>query len=535
MHNDKHIKQQEVILVGLLLSFAIVVFNYYDIFVLKTLYMDDHHRLLLGHENQIHNGIFQRNSLRAYVIWPLYKLLSINIVYARLMQTLVFYIPLALVFYLLYRNYAGIARWPAVAASLLPAILPGQNMIPSFIDGSYTIQGLLVFLLALFTAFRFLNLTGFSILWFILAGIAYAASIEMMDQAIFMAPVMVVFCFLLFPSTPYRKKLISISFLVITLAILKATYQSLHPATASAVAVTFNWDLFISRLQLLPTYTLPFSHKLDGRPIDASMLWLIYGSTLFAGLVCGNKKHRKLIICGLLWAFFAIITFLTISRGFAPRLSHISAWGLVFSLVISIIGILHRLPAKQLSIPFVLCGLILWSGYTRLEAMKIFVAPRNQVQMAAEQLYASVSWPTNAQVMLINVPPWVAGGWWPYSKGYFKLLTGRDDLTGVVGWEKYLYNPLTPMNRGFKPAANMAGIGLDKPIFIYRLTRKIPYHFVPVSFFLKWQDLEWSIYSLNKTGEHQILGSGKGNNSLQDELKKHKLANKNLAFYGANK
>lgn len=531
MYNDRAIKQREVFLVWLLLCISVIFFNYYDIFVLKSLYMDDHHRLLLGYENKIHTGIFQRNSLRAYVIWPLYKLLSIDIVYARFMQTLVFYIPLALAFYWLYRKYAGITRWPAFTASLLPAILPGQTMIPSFIDGSYTVQGLLVFLLAMFAAFRFLRHSKLSFLWLFLTGLIYFASVEMMDQAIFMAPVLIVFCFLLFSNPINWKKLISVSGLIISLAIMKAIYQSINPAAVSAVPVDPSWEQFISRLLILPTYTFPFSHNLGGRAFTGKLLWVVYGVILFAGVINGNKKQRRLIYCGLFWAFFAIITFLSISRGFAPRLSHIGAWGLVFSLVISIVAILDRLQKSRWSVPLVLCSLILYAGYTRLEAMKIFAAPRNEVMMAAEQLYANKSWPEDAQIMLINVPPWISGGWWVYSKGFLKLLTGRNDLTGVVGWEKYFYDPFTPKNRGFNSAAKMAGIDPDKPVFIYRLIRKPPYHFIDVPYVLKWKEGSWNLSKLNKqNGSFDQVLSGISKEDFIYKIQSANIDITNIAF-----
>ena len=98
------ITNKEIVIIFLLLGLTIIGFNFPEIFLSKVLYLDDNHRLVLGLENKIHATIFNRNPLRAYVIFPLYKLLSINIIYARLAQTLVFYIPLALVFYILIRN-----------------------------------------------------------------------------------------------------------------------------------------------------------------------------------------------------------------------------------------------------------------------------------------------------------------------------------------------------------------------------------------------------------------------------------------------
>ena len=156
-----HITNKEKLLVFLLIGLVLIGFNFPDIFLSKTMYMDDNHRYIIGLGDKVYSIIFDRNPLRAYAIFPLYKLLSIDLVYARLAQTVVFYIPLAFFFYLLIRVHAQLPVSVAFFASVLPCILPGQTQIPSFIDDSYTVQGLLVFLLMLHLSLKYSELKAF--------------------------------------------------------------------------------------------------------------------------------------------------------------------------------------------------------------------------------------------------------------------------------------------------------------------------------------------------------------------------------------
>jgi hypothetical protein len=84
------LRRYESILVICFLSFIVLAGNFQDVFFSQTMYVDDHHRYILGMENRIHQTIFERNTLRAYVIFPLYKLLSINLSFARLAQVICF-------------------------------------------------------------------------------------------------------------------------------------------------------------------------------------------------------------------------------------------------------------------------------------------------------------------------------------------------------------------------------------------------------------------------------------------------------------
>ncbi len=525
-------QRQELLFVLFLFSALIIGFNYPDIFSAKTMYVDDNHRYILGLENRIHESIFQRNSLRALVIFPLYKLLSINLIYARLAQTLFFYIPLALSVYSLLRYFTKMPAWLVFCSSILPCILPGQTQIPSFIDGSYTVQGLLVVILTMHVFYLFLRKKNFSWQYLIASIVLYGASLEMMDHSIFLAPFAVISFFGIVSWKDNRKKIIFLSSTVLILALVKSILIISFPTVSASVPIEPTVSLLLSRLSFLAGDTLPFAYSLSGKPFDSTGLWLVFFVISGAAVVKAEKNEKILIAYGFLWLVCSSIVFLTISRSYSPRLAHISGFGVNLILVLSIYVLTrnYRIVYKHDISILLICIMLLFSGYSRLQVMHDFFNLPNKFHAMFTSTLKQFKFPTDSQIVVLdgNVS---TGGWWNYSSGYMKYATKRKDVTGLIGPEFKYYNPFNPDNNGFQKKDIMNGLSLKNPIFIFKFQRNPEYSLEQKGFALQYMNDSWTVYKLNKiNGYVQKITNGNGVDNLHSFLKDINMTMSDVAF-----
>lgn len=525
-------QRQEPLFVLFLLSALIIGFNYPDIFSAKTMYVDDNHRYILGLENKIHELIFQRNSLRALVIFPLYKLLSINLIYARLAQTLFFYIPLALSIYGLLRYYTKMPAWLAFCSSILPCILPGQTQIPSFIDGSYTVQGLLVFILTMHVFYLFLKKNSFSWQYLIASIVLYGASLEMMDHSIFLAPFAIISFFGIVSWKDNRKKIIFLSLTVLILALVKSILIISFPTVPASVPIEPTVSLLLSRLSLLAGDTLPFAFSLSGKPFGSTGLWLVFFVISGAAVVKAEKNEKILIAYGFLWLACSSIVFLTISRSYSPRLAHIPGFGVNLILVLSIYVLTrnYRIVYKHDITILLIFIILLFSGFSRLQVMHNFFNSPNKFHTIFTATLKQFNFPTNSQIVVLdgNVS---TGGWWNYSTGYMKYATKRKDITGLIGPEFKHYDPFNPDSKGYQKEDKMNGLSLKDPIFIFKFQRDPEYSLEQREFALQYMNESWTVYKLNKiNGSVQKVANGAGVDNFHNFLQGNNITMNDVAF-----
>lgn len=500
-----------------LLTTIILGFNSLDVFYTSTMYVDDHHRYILGLENRIHETIYARNSLRAYVIFPLYKLLSIDPVYARLAQVLVFYVPLSASFYILLRKYANTPKMVALISSVLPCVLPGQTMIPSFIDGSYTIQGLLVFNIALFLSIRFLkNKNSNPYVYTSAIAIIYGLSLEMMDHSIFLVPFSLVLFVLVSGEERNWRKIVIVSSVYVILAGLKS-YQIINFSTVSAsTTIDPSWTLFLSRAHSYIGTVLPYSYTLKGNALNPGMILLVYIVIVASALYVADRKERVLIFLGLLWAVCTSITFLTVSKYYSPRYAHISGFGVNLSLVYSVYiliayGFRNRANVKYIQ-ALLLISLLVYTGSSRMTHMYKFYASKNKAHEAIVLALSKFDFPLSAQVVILNGNRIPTGGWWNYSAGYIKYATGRKDMTGLIGLERFYYDPFVVSNRGYNKDHIMNGLDMNLPVFTFRqICDSEGCRLNQLGFALQWKADSWNLLMFDKvTGvlSRKIEGNG---------------------------
>lgn len=530
-------KKDNYVLMAFLLALFIIGFNSVDIFYMSTMYVDDHHRYILGLEGRLHETILSRNFLRAYVIFPLYKLLAIDPMYARLALVVVFYIPLAFTFYVIYRKYTDLPKVVAFISSVLPCVLPGQYMIPSFIDGSYTIQGLLIYNLAFISAIHFLKHKNSNYLIFIsLITILYGASLEMMDHSVFLAPFSIVVFFLISKNNKEWRKLFIVSVVFIVLAGSKA-YQIINfPTVSAATPIELSLDIFLARLHQYIYAVLPYAYSLSGNKLSATGITVIFILTVGYALYSSNTRERIYILLALFWALCASITFLTLSKYYSPRYAHISGFGINFAFVYSIYLILNRLfnskSGRGYYIAIFLILILINAGVSRVVHLYNLSEPKNRVHHSIVSKLSKINYPENSQIVILNGSRIPTGGWWNYSSGYIKYATGRKDLVGLIGPEKFYYDAFIKENRGYRVVDNMNGLDINAPIYIFRLYCKMKScSLTQLQYALQWENNTWSFLKFDVTNgglTYRVMGNGYVD--LVSKLKQYNVTFEDVAF-----
>lgn len=523
----------EFVYVYFLLSVFIIAFNFPDIFLLKTMVEDDNHRYIIGLDDGVFDLIFIRNTVRAYVLAPLFKLMTINLMCARLAETLFFYIPLAFSIYCLIRFNTKLPAQVAFFSSLLPCILPGQTEIPAFIDGSYTVQGLLVFSLFLHVSIHFLGRDYFSWSWFVASVLLYGVSLEMMDHSVFLAPfAMAIFFFSAGPGKVDKRKL-WLALMVLVLALAKSIQILRFPTIPSSIPKKLTFVDMIERLTSFATETLPFSHTLVSGFVDGEILWIIFICIVIVAMICASGAERRLIILSLFWSVLSSVVFLTMSRYYSPRVAHIPGFGINFAIVVSVFVIIRYIHADRalIAATIVFSLLASYSGVSRIKVMVDKIKQGNKTHYSVVEKLHSINIPDKSQIVILNA--WELGtkGLWGYSSGYLKYATGRTDVTGLAGPELNFYDPFQLKMRGYTKINRMKGISLEEPIFLYRVNDNYNRTLEQMEYMLQWAAASWQLYQLDLyDGSREKIFSGSGHEQLNHFLQKENISRTRVAF-----
>ena len=532
------IQGKELLAALMLLSLFILTFNYPDIFISKSLYLDDYHRYMLGLEGKLHETIIARNSARAYVIFPLYKLLSIDVVWARLASVLFFYIPLSFsVFYLL-RKQAKVAPVVAFFVSLLPCILPGQLQIPGFIDGSYTLQGLLVYICSLLVSLNFMAKARLSWGLFSASVLLYFFAIEMMDQAIFLLPFSIASFIVISDYRQKKYRIIALAGINSFLAIQKIIYTLNYPTSSMSIPIEPTWQEFFYRSASYIHSVLPFSYSYNKSVTQVVIIGSCFSLIALLGFYYSNRRERILLLLGLFWVLCTSIVFLTVSRYYSPRYTHIPAFGINFIIVMSLWVLFNRfkvIPNRHVGLLLLLICLSLFSGVKRFQHINKVISPQNEVHESIIHDLKKYDIPDGSQIAIVEGHRIPTGGWWMYSSGFMKFSTDINDVTGIIGLEKGFYDPFGIDKRDFQYEHQMSGLDLDAPIFLFRQYCAAICELKQKKYALQWMEGSWNLFEFDlKSGKIVNTSNGVGYDEYMDFIDKHNLTAEDVIFSVGN-
>jgi hypothetical protein len=467
---------------------VVVVFNLVAVFGLHALLQDDQALFYGIGEGSYPWWTYQRALFLPLVHIPVLIVMHWSPALARLAVLLLFMAPISCLLYYLYTSKVGLEPLPAFAAAVLPNILPGQDLIPAFVDGSYSVYGLFFTLVAVAMACRYLEKGADAYLWLGAAVLTYFIASQLMEQSAFLFPPV---AFLLAFCSSQRRKSVHIVSAFFLIAGYR-TYQSLaHPFSANTVPNTLQTSEIVRRATVsfrmstpLPAFFQDAYYPSLSTAAAIGVLVLITIVGFYLGQRCESafrprkafrERSRRLFLVFLfsfflIWFLSASTVFVSVSKYFTSRYMYLAAFGVCGALSCSVYGLLMWvLRQRKGFVAIVLVMLVAFIGYQRNEQLGRRFGELNGQQ---EQLVRALRWhplPRDSQIVFFGPvsAPAVGIENWFCSSGYLRNALGRSDVQGLVATSAIsFYDPFDKARRGWNYP--MEGLDLDKPIFLFR-------------------------------------------------------------------
>lgn len=481
----------------LLFSIAFAA-NWTSIADYKTLSVEDLSRYDQATRNEIVADIAKRNFLRAYVMQVGYELLTVDMRLAR--SYIVFFMAIvSWLTYLLLRNL-GFEWSTSLFGGSISSIIIEQDTIPYFIDGSYYVPGSAAVLLSMVLALKYLN--SHRVYFFVLSSVAYMASMELMDNSIFLMPP---FLLLLFFHKQQNVKLsrqkISMMSAVFLIATLKGAKQYFFPVNGYMTLEEIPMSQVIFRIERSIHQIFPLMREsVDGVMLNPNIIllaWLVLSGVLFVRMFWLNKNDDIKFIVGLavvaiVWVCASSFIFWARSPYFSARYFYVPSIAVGF-LVALCFGRSIKDKRSNGSLKYIsyalFCVWLVQVIHVKDAKSQIRVGRANSHHEFVESALDSVEFPPNSQVAIFGNTAVPTASFWKYSTIYLKIATGRNDLSGFIGNKKFqFYNPFNPEQRTF--ATQMTGLDESSPIFIFRMKGGGEYE--QLKYALIWHASKWT-------------------------------------------
>lgn len=483
----------------------------------ETMYVDDFARYVFALEDRFPWYLAERNFLAPFFRYPLFELMTIDVGLARLAQVIVYMVPLSIAFFYLLNGLLGVNRFLAAGAALWPGLLPGQDMVPFFIDGSYVVQGLLFFVLALIGALHAVADPARRLLWAAVCIVCLLVSAGLMEHVAFITPAAVL---LFFAWRPLNwKAFLVLAFLFTVVAAWKLWFLVNAPVSAAARA-----DIGIEMIQSRAWNFLAFSTPLPNMMGDfwpSGRFWA--GSALallvLAGFVISIRRTGMLdypgegyrvapwvimlVMC--VWAVGSIGPFIVASPFYSSRYAFIPAFGVGFVVLGALFTLAKAIGGTRVASLLVVV-FIVSTGILRIFEHTHEYGAADRRFLSVKNSVATRDYPERTQI--VTVPHLVpTGGWYHYSSGLYKYMLGRGDVDGLHGNEEPFHNAFDPEEKGF--SVRMSGLDLHRPTFLFK---RIDGEFVQIDHALQWkEDDNWTIFRFDTdTGDAEDVFRGSG-------------------------
>ncbi|HRZ42517.1 MAG TPA: hypothetical protein P5228_07430 [Bacteroidales bacterium] len=418
----------------------------------------------------------------------------------------------------------------ALPAAIIPNILPGLTGIPFGVNASYAPWYLLPIAISILLIIKSFNTIGLK--RFLLYGgafLLYAAGLHLNPAANFMIPV-VLATFLFLPQRkPKQLILAALPFLYLGLfqLFLQYRYSHIEAVQLSKIEMITRFGKLIRRSALIP---LPMIW-------DAILVLILSISGVF-GICHGHKikfqpnlphatrlapRHTKqLLLWVIAWIAGNSFVYIAVSASFRSNdYSYVFNFGMVLLQVIGVIFILSRLfkskiPTETICragwiIPVVL---VLCTGIARL---MVYDYPETYTSNLRSELKKHMI-PKGSQIIVIGGNP-PHPGIFKANSGFVRYLTGRNDLTALLGPESFPGDVFDP---SLSWGGTMTGLDSLKPTVAFRVLhkklKKVPY-LLQVKRPDRFNEAEckWSLWSLSSGKPARIRG-GNGFESLFGSL-----------------
>lgn len=463
------------------------------------MYLDDMGRYTHALNDTHNQAVMERTFLTGQYMFYAGELLERGVVHVRLLTSSMMIIA-SMVFYFLLRNFLKVPPHSALVAALLPNIISGIDMLPSFLSGSYTIPGQIVAVTSAILTICFITQLRFGYAALALASVLYYCSFEFMDQALFL---LLPFILLFFYASGFRftKRLLIALGLFFAIATYDLTIYILSDKPSFVAPANIELLDMFSRFVKSLRYSFPIPKEFGASSIimlttfsvfSIIGLWVWIKDLLTKATLRERVNFSFPLAFGLSIFVSVGFTFWTITPYFSNRYFHLPAFGAALIVAFLMFQSLKLLPKKIRSIFAIILAstFIVSTGHSKYTWLEKKHQAENYYHTLIEEALEPFNFPEAAQLVITGNTSIGTGGYHHYSSGYLKFLTRRADITGIFSRpEMQFYDPFRPEERGY--VTYMTGVDLDQPVFLFRMdtkTKKID----QMQYALQWKDASWT-------------------------------------------
>lgn len=509
----------------LIISAAILIFNY-NVFSIDILIQDDYAyvgRLLdWGYEWE---KIFQRDILGPIINYFFVNIMVVSPGASRFLIVLLFMVPTSLILYYVYVEKFGIPKSVGILSAIIPQIHPAQKLIPFFINGSYVTYAM--FFNSIFLFYLMSLKDHFSKKQFAVYISLVFLCIEISETTLFLYPSYTFLIFIFYLRNKNLKKFLCTLGPLVVAALYRVGKTLLFPAGANNIT-PLDWSGVEKRIESASLFLINSANEL-GLYILLIIMALLLFKLFFRKEVTVKKNGTYLllpvevILFGTLWFFFSILPFILISPWFASRHAYIASFGfylILFYLLLPPIQSLMKLNDKKTAIGCMF--LVLSFGYIRIESVNNEYRISNLVHKELLSTLSRYKLEENAQIVVTGTRFATTMDFHHWSSGYFKYITTRGDIDGLIGVEIKNYDPFKPYIWG-KNEQKMYGLDINRPTYLFRV---LDNRFEEIFYFFRWTGEKnsgiWELYKISKVDRRpKLIKRGENDQPVKKELKSY--------------
>lgn len=543
-HSYKYLVECNYLLfIIVVIALPVIIFNLQHVFGPHYLLHDD--------------PVFYRHGINHMVYWPFwdeyYSLKAFTEGFSwwimahyspyvvRLLYLLIYMTGISLSIYWIARRIFNLCPICSYVGAVLPAIYPIQYEMVAGINLSYTLISTLIVLLSLITGFHYLVREHHSWSLGILSGFFFAISASLTEHPVFLTAALG-FVYLTCSTRWKRKIFLLVPMFLTSCAVL---YRMVVNPRGAAVPIELPWDVILSRGKTFFVLISPFSEGFEAAftfdiillfggilslffypPLRDRMIHLAHFSWL-------PERTRLLVLPTFifLWTIPSAFPFIALKQHMPIRTLHIAGYGpwllmapgLVFVLSATLYFLNESIKNKVIFSVFVF--IVSTAGIQHLVYAKNSYKNGNAYWASLSKNISFHAFPEGSEIVITNASTGTHQTYYQTSGYLSRLLGNRTDITGLVGYEFFYYDPFANMSLSLR---NMTGLTKMDNLHLYR--------WVPAnnskdiqqggslqeySYFLRVvtdesvkRDNEtvgdWYLYSINSNKKSELIHNGHG-------------------------
>ncbi len=427
----------------------------------------------------------------------------------------------------------------ALASAVLPHLLPGLIGIPLGLNASYAVFSMvpmLVCCLSLPPAITRCRASG--LLFGALALAAFWTGLNISSAGVFFAPCALLVCASLFLQPGLRVRSVFHALSMLVLVALRLTNRPVH---SNLRPQPISWRTMVGRsVEFLRLSSVaPWEHPIV---IVATVALVLLGIVLVAGASravvadrCPDKARLPMSYRFLLglwpgcWMVAHGAAYIGLNPDFrAYDYVYVFSFGAVLVQLAAITWLvsraselLRRPHRRTLLASLALTVIIVWNGEVRVARGRRLHSENEFVSSTIRDSLAHVALPVDAQVIVLTVEACIDHkGNRRVNSGLLQYLTGRRDITGLIGPSLFPNDPFRPVKGWFD---TMAGLSTEQPLFVFRM---VDGKLRPLRHLLRVYRNEeagtrraWALYELDvASGEARGVSSGASFEALRESI-----------------